>query len=86
MTTLAPQTLHFGSHFGALFGFGCKSENGAPVETGTFLWLSGPTLLGVIFAHFFGTWVTTKEYSEDWLPKRSIFDTFLELFSVKLQK
>ncbi len=24
--TLAPKTLHFGSHFGVLFGFGSKSE------------------------------------------------------------
>ena len=27
VTTLASQTFHFGFHFGALFGFGYKSEN-----------------------------------------------------------
>ncbi len=55
MTTLAPQTLQFGSHFGALVGFGCKSENRAPVEMGTLLRPSEQTLLGVILAHFLST-------------------------------
>ena len=55
MTTLAPKTLNFGSHFGALFGFGYKSEHLALVETGTLLRPSGHTLLGVILANFFST-------------------------------
>ncbi len=53
--TLAPKTVHFGFLFGALFRLGYKSENGAPVETGTLLRPSGQTLWGVFLAHFFST-------------------------------
>ncbi len=53
MRTLDPKTLHFGSLFGALFRLGYKSENGAPVETGTLLRPSGQTLFGSHFSLLF---------------------------------
>ncbi len=43
MANLALKKQNFGSHFGALFGSVCKSENGAPAETGTLLRPSGQT-------------------------------------------